>query len=157
MKQIKKLLLLLPALWVVAGVWAQVPTNMTYQAVVRSADGQPVAMAEVGVKLTLLQGSELGTAVWTRQATTRTDAAGLFSFVLTDLQSVDWTAGPYYLRAEIDPDGGSNYTIATVQQMLSVPYALHASVADSVAGGGSFGDWQFRGIGTETRTITDWK
>ena len=24
-------------------------------------------------------------------------------------------------------------------------------------GGGSFGDWQYRGIGTETRTITDWK
>lgn len=24
-------------------------------------------------------------------------------------------------------------------------------------GGGSFGSWQYRGIGTETRTITDWK
>ncbi len=31
------------------------------------------------------------------------------------------------------------------------------SFKQPATGGGSFGDWQFRGIGTETRTITDWK
>ena len=31
------------------------------------------------------------------------------------------------------------------------------SFKQPATGGGSFGDWQYRGIGTETRTITDWK
>ncbi|MBR1538529.1 MAG: hypothetical protein IJ636_03385 [Bacteroidales bacterium] len=31
------------------------------------------------------------------------------------------------------------------------------SFKQPATGGGSFGSWQYRGIGTETRTITDWK
>lgn len=31
------------------------------------------------------------------------------------------------------------------------------SFKQPATGGGSFGDWQYRGIGTETRTITDWR
>ena len=31
------------------------------------------------------------------------------------------------------------------------------SFKQPATGGGAFGSWQYRGIGTETRTITDWK
>ena len=118
---------------------AQVPQSMTYQAVVRDAAGNPVASTSVGVRFTLLQGNELGPTVWGQSGSARTDAAGLFTFVLTDMQSVDWELGPYFLRSEIDPNGGSDYSIASIQQFFSVPYAMHAAVADSIASGSLFG------------------
>ena len=31
------------------------------------------------------------------------------------------------------------------------------SFKQPATGGGSFGDWQFRGVGLDTKTITDWK
>lgn len=46
-----------------------------------------------------------------------------------DLGSIDWSAGPYFIRTETDPNGGTNYTIQTNMQLLSVPYALHAQTA----------------------------
>ena len=36
-------------------------------------------------------------------------------------------------------------------------YMKEMTFKQPATGGGSFGDWQYRGIGTETRTITDWK
>jgi hypothetical protein len=39
---------------------------------------------------------------------------------------IDWATGPYFIKTEIDPAGGSNYTITGTQQVMSVPYALYA-------------------------------
>ena len=52
-----------------------------------------------------------------------------------DFSAIDWTAGPYFIKTEIDPEGGVNYTITGISQVLSVPYALHAQTADSIIGG----------------------
>ncbi|MBR4918900.1 MAG: hypothetical protein IKZ52_06770 [Bacteroidales bacterium] len=48
---------------------------------------------------------------------------------------IDWADGPYFLKTEIDPDGGSNYTITSTQQLLSVPYALYAKTAGNAFSG----------------------
>ena len=47
------------------------------------------------------------------------------------LQSIDWSNGPYYIKNEVDPSGGTNYTISGTSELLSVPYALHATSAES--------------------------
>ncbi len=46
--------------------------------------------------------------------------------------SIDWSAGPYFLQTETDPTGGTTYTISGTSQLLSVPYALHATTAENV-------------------------
>jgi uncharacterized protein (TIGR02145 family) len=45
---------------------------------------------------------------------------------------IDWSNGPYFLKREIDPLGGTNYLIIGTSQFLSVPYAMFANVADTV-------------------------
>jgi len=49
-----------------------------------------------------------------------------------NFSSIDWSNGPYYLKREVDPVGGTNYTIIGTSQFLSVPYALHAKKAETV-------------------------
>lgn len=116
---------------------AQVPLTFTYQAVVRDAQGRLVCNDNVGVRLSILQGSENGTVVYSASQTAHTNANGLFTVLIgTDgnsLAYIDWGAGPYFLKSEVDPTGGSLYTLTTVQQMFSVPYAIRAHLADSVS------------------------
>ncbi|MBK7987977.1 MAG: hypothetical protein IPK11_13930 [Ignavibacteria bacterium] len=40
--------------------------------------------------------------------------------------------GVFFIKSEIDPTGGTNYTISGIQQLLSVPYAIYAREAREV-------------------------
>jgi len=40
---------------------------------------------------------------------------------------IDWAAGPYYVKTETDLAGGTNYTIISSNELLSVPYALFSA------------------------------
>ena len=50
---------------------------------------------------------------------------------------IDWANGPFFLKTETDPNGGSDYSVASTQQLLSVPYALYSKEA----GNGFSGDY----------------
>ena len=50
---------------------------------------------------------------------------------------IDWANGPFFLKTETDPVGGTNYTVTSTQQLMSVPYALYAEEA----GNGFSGDY----------------
>jgi len=52
-----------------------------------------------------------------------------------DFSAIDWANGPYFIKTETDPTGGTTYTITGTNQLLSVPYAMHAKTADTVTGG----------------------
>ena len=135
----KRFILFVVAMVATLTVWAQVPQTLTYQAVVRDGSGRLVCNSNVGVRISILQGSESGVTVYSDQQTVRTNANGLFTLLIgtaeNSIGGTDWAAGPYYLKSEIDHTGGSNYTLATVQQMFSVPYALRAHTVDSIVGG----------------------
>jgi hypothetical protein len=45
----------------------------------------------------------------------------------TNFSQINWGDGPYFVKVDIDLDGGSNYTLTTSSQLLSVPYALFAA------------------------------
>ena len=114
---------------------AQAPMSFTYQAVVRNSSGQLVSNATVGVRISIIQGSLNGRAVYNSTQTATTNANGLLTLIIGNgqnpIDTINWANGPYYLKSEMDPAGGSNYTLSTVQQMLSVPYALHAHTVDN--------------------------
>ena len=118
---------------------AQAPDRFSFQAVVRNSAGNVVAGKNVGVRIQLLLGSQFGAAMYVETQQALTNANGLFSIeigggtvVTGDISQIDWSWGAYYLKAEIDPEGGDNYTITTISQILSVPYAKRAAIADSV-------------------------
>jgi hypothetical protein len=136
----KKSLLVLVAVLMSVVAMAQAPQKMTYQAVVRDNNGQLVSNGNVGVRITIVRGSETGTEVYSQTETVRTNDNGLFTTMIggAGFDAIDWGNGPYYLKSEVDPDGGTNYILTTTQQMVSVPYALHAGTVDSIIGGVNF-------------------
>ena len=128
----------------VAVAMAQAPEKFTYQAVVRNASNSLVANAPVGVRVSILQGSASGSAVYVETQTATTNANGLVTLSIGGgnvqqgaFADIDWANGTYFLKTETDPDGGTNYSITSTQQMLSVPYALYAKEA----GNGFSGDY----------------
>ena len=116
-----------------------IPEKMSYQAVVRDADGQLVSGTEMGMRISILQNTTTGTPVYVEIHTPTSNENGLVSIEIgmgatsDDFSSIDWSTGPYYIKTETDLAGGSNYVISGTSQLMSVPYALHAKVAESVS------------------------
>jgi hypothetical protein len=114
-------------------VLAQAPQKMSYQSVIRKTDGSLVVNTSVGIKISILQGSASGTAVYVETQTTTTNANGLATLAIGDgtpvtgiFAGINWASGTYFIKTETDPTGGTNYTISGTSQLLSVPYALYA-------------------------------
>ena len=129
----KKINAILVAVVLTATVWAQSPQKMTYQAVIRNSSGLVVSQP-VGMKISILQGSAAGTEVYSETQTPSTNGSGLISIEIgsgAGFSTINWANGPYFIKTETDPTGGTNYTISGTSQLLSVPYALNAKNAES--------------------------
>lgn len=113
---------------------AQAPQKMSYQAVIRNASNALVSNATVGVKVSILQTSATGSVVYSETHTPTTNANGLATFeigngtlVSGNFATVNWANGPYFIKTQTDPTGGTSYTISGTSQLLSVPFALFAA------------------------------
>ena len=111
---------------------AQAPQKMSYQSVLRNSSNVLLADTQVGIKISVLQGGALGNAVYTETQTPTTNANGLVSLQIGTganqtgtFAGINWANGPYFIKTETDPSGGTNYTITGSQEILSVPYALN--------------------------------
>ena len=117
-------------------VFAQVPQGFNYQAVVRNTAGQLMQNRSISVRISILRGSETGTAVYQQVGSVNTNANGLFTLIVgensAEFASIDWGNGPYYILSEIDPQGGDNYILSTTQKILAVPYAHYADYASRI-------------------------
>ena len=109
------------------------PEKMSYQAVIRNSGNSIVTSSQIGMKISLLQGSSEGTPVYVETQTPISNTNGLVSFeigggtiVSGTFAAIDWSAGPYFIKTETDIAGGTNYTITGTSQLLSTPYALFA-------------------------------
>ena len=136
-KTIKKLVIAFIMFSMLAA--AQVPKKMSYQTVVRNSLGKLVVNKSIGVRLSILQTTSTGTAVYVETHSKTTNINGLLTLevgtgkvVSVSLSNINWSQGPYFLKTEMDVNGGTNYTITGVTEFVSVPYALNAVVADSV-------------------------
>ena len=139
----KKVLLFLTAIFITAGVLAQVPEKISYQAVVRNGKNTLVANQPIGLRISILQGAVNGAAVYQEvfKPNPVTNSNGLVTAEIGSgkptigaFSSIDWANGPYFIKAETDTTGGTNYTITGTTRLLSVPYALHAKTAESFSG-----------------------
>ena len=133
----KRILTILTAVLLTANMFAQAPEKISYQAVVRNSDDQLVTDKQIGMQISILQGSATGTAVYAETQTPITNANGLISIEIgggVGFNTINWSDGPYFLKTESDLTGGTNYTITGTSQLLSVPYALHAKTAETVTG-----------------------
>jgi len=119
-------------------IYAQSPEKMSYQAVVRDANNTLVANQTVGMQISILQSSITGTVVYTETHSVDANSNGLVSLEIGrgsstsgNFSLIDWSAGPYFIKTETDPTGGTSYTINGTSQLMSVPFALYAKSSGS--------------------------
>ena len=140
----KILLLTLLLLLTFTALMAQAPQRISYQSIIRDANNVVVASSAVSVKISLLQGTSTGPAVYVETHGITTNANGLVSLNIGEgtaitgtFAGIDWSNGPYLIQTATDPTGGTDYSIIGTAPLNSVPYALNAanaSVATTLAG-----------------------
>ena len=128
------LIILLAHLLINTSIFAQAPQKMSYQAIIRNSNDSLLISTPVGMRISLVQGTPSGTVVFSETQTATTNANGLVSLqigtgtaVSGTFAGIDWAAGPYYVKTETDLSGGTNYTIISSNELLSVPYALFSA------------------------------
>lgn len=127
----KKIYLIVAGLLLTASVLAQAPQKMSYQAVIRNSSNLLVTSTPVGMKVSVLQGSATGTVAYAETQTPSTNANGLVSLEIGSgtpetgtFAGINWANGPYFIKTETDPTGGTAYSITGTNELMSVPYAL---------------------------------
>ena len=152
----KKIYSIAIAILLTASVWSQAPQKMSYQAVIRNTNNTLVTSKVIGMRISILKGSSVGTEVYaeTQTSTIATNANGLVSLeigkgtvVTGTFVGIKWSEGPYFIKTETDPTGGTNYTIIGTSELLSMPYALHAKTVENLSGINT-GDQDLSGLAT---------
>lgn len=156
----KKIFIICAVLLMTANVFlpqqiaAQAPENFSYQAVVRDNNDKLLVNTQIGVRITIerfimMGGMPFNLNVYIETHKPTTNENGLVSLSIGGgtvvegvFADIDWSDGAYYIKTEIDPKGGTNYTINVTTQLLSVPYALYAKNAKNY----KVGDFAFGGI-----------
>jgi hypothetical protein len=135
---VKQIYLLLATLLLVhvqvfgQSVSSGVPNKFTYQSVVRDTSGQLVTNQSVGMRLSLQRGPQM-TNLYTETHQLTTNSNGLLTCIIGSgqptlgmMDTIDWSGGMVYVKTEIDMSGGSNYSMVSTRELLSVPYALYS-------------------------------
>ena len=117
----------------VNSIYSQSPNNFTYQSVVRDASGKLMSNKEISFRISILRSSQNGSSVYSEEHTVTTNTNGLATMIIgkglsaDEMDTIDWSDGPYYLKVEVDPEGGFNFIAEDTTQLLSVPYALYSN------------------------------
>jgi hypothetical protein len=117
-------------------VSSTVPNKFNYQSVIRDTSGQLVVNQPVGLRISLQRGPQM-TNLYVETHLINTNSNGLLTTIIGSgqpmiglMDSIDWSLGNVFVKTEIDPTGGTNYSLIGNREMLSVPYALHARSAE---------------------------
>ncbi|MFW5872704.1 MAG: DUF1566 domain-containing protein [bacterium] len=134
----RKLLITIIAILSSLAVTAQVPGAFKYQAVARDANGELLKNKKVSFQISLLQGSIDHEPVYSEVHEITSNDYGLVHLDIgtgtsgDDFNTIDWSAGSFFVKIEMDASGGSNYKLVGTSQLLSVPYAIYAKYAENV-------------------------
>jgi hypothetical protein len=119
--------------------YAQAPEKFSYQAVLRDGNNNLIQEKVIGMRVDIRQGTTNGTIVYAETHITKTNLNGLASIeigtgstVSGTFSGINWGQGPYFIQTQTDPDGGTQYVINSVSQLMSVPYAFFAKTAAGV-------------------------
>jgi hypothetical protein len=138
----RKSILAITGLFLSMMMYAQTPQGITHQAVVRDTQGQLVTNASIGVQVSILQAEIEGTAVYVETHSPESNANGLVTYIIGQetvvhgvFANIEWSDGPYFMKTEVDPTGGTSYSIEGTTQFHWVPYAFYSEVAGELSGG----------------------
>jgi hypothetical protein len=129
----KNLCLLLFTLLFSALTAQNVPQSVNYQSVIRSSNGAVIPNQPVEIKLSILQGSILGTYIYQEVHSTTTSNIGLVNVKLgeglsslSSFDLIDWSQEPFFLKVEIDTSMSGSFINLGESEISSVPFSLYA-------------------------------
>ena len=141
----KNKLLLLLLFCLPFGLQAQSHDGEYFQGAARGANGNILANQNISVRYTVHDSSLNGAVVYQETHTTTTNAQGMFSLIVgrgnalvSSFDSIQWGNHAKFLQVEMDPTGGNNFVAMGTQEMMPVPYAIHAK--NGLPKGNSVGD-----------------
>ncbi|OVE55566.1 hypothetical protein [Chryseobacterium mucoviscidosis] len=124
-------------------VSAQVPQAFSYQTIAFNAAGAPIANGNVSLRISILDNAANGTVLYTETQNKTTNAKGLVNLNIGqgtattgNFGAINWGTNAKFVKVEMDPAGGSNYTNVGVNQLMSVPYAQVSKTVVTGAGQG---------------------
>lgn len=140
MKSIRIFIQTIFALTILSNIaFAQAPDKISYQAIIRDNLNNILSNETIRLRIAVLEGSIEGEEVYAETHLETTNSNGLITVLIGggdlisgDFANIEWSAETFYLKIEVDPTGGTNYSISGVSPLVSVPYAMHAKTAESV-------------------------
>ena len=138
--QIFILLLLTPMIML-----AQAPDGFNFQAVIRNELGALAANQVVTMRISIVTDASGNNVIYSENHSVRSNSQGLVTLVVgrgsnatSSFSDINWSDGNLFVKVEADINGGFDYKLVSVSQILSVPYALSARSAESVTGNVSY-------------------
>ncbi len=139
---------------------AQAPYAFNYQGVAKDSDGFTLYDQAITLRISLIEDFDQGDIVFIEEHYTSTNASGLFALrigqgepILGNLRTIEWGDHDYYIRTEIDIQGGTSFVDLGTTQLFSVPYALYAAQSGGSDEGGT--DDQLLQLSGNTLSIED--
>jgi len=128
----KKLLFLLSLTMVITVTgFAQAPHAFKYQAIARDEAGNALSIWDICLRISIIEEGSDADAVYVETHKVQTNIYGLINLIIGegevvkgDFSSIKWGENRYYLKMEMDINGGSNYKEMGTSQLYAVPYAL---------------------------------
>lgn len=110
-----------------------VPQSINYQSVIRSSNGAVIPNQPIEIKLSILQGSLLGTYVYQEVHSSVTSNIGLVNVKLgegisslSSFDLIDWSQEPFFLKVEIDTSLSGSFISIGESEISSVPFSLYS-------------------------------
>ena len=139
MKQLTLILIGLVA--VITCLSAQSPAYFNYQAVARHTDGSVISNRTIGLEISIRDGSDKGTILYTERHEVTTNEFGLFTLAIgsgwseQEFSQINWKSdGEKWLQVRLDADNTGFYVLMGATQLLSVPFAMYANEAGNSSG-----------------------
>ena len=137
---------------------AQSPNGITYQGFALNDQGNPLVNTEIGIQIAILIGSAEGIETYKEQHNLNTNDNGIFNLTIGrgmrltgDFQNIDWEENRHFFSIELAENGNEPFRKIGTVELLSVPYALHASTTRS----GEKGEIGIKGPNGEKGEIGD--
>ncbi len=119
--------------------FAQSPSKFNFQSMIRDGNGKVLIDQNVSIKISILKGGIDGELVFSETHQPKSNSFGIVNLKIGEgtiqnslLSMIDWGVDEYFIKVEVDSNGGNNFTLSSINQLVSVPYALHATSVDSI-------------------------
>ncbi len=115
------------------------PRAFNYQGAANDNQGVALENQNISLRMSILADNISGTMVYQETHNLITNDRGVFTTHIGlgtvsfgTFGAIQWSGGSFFLKLEMDPNGGTNYVNQGTSQFLSVPYSLHSNTADTL-------------------------